>query len=894
MRRPPFTLRRKAPTRSRLRVESLEDRSVPSVANVFEIDGNTKQDAILPPPDDWDTLYNGGANNGGSPLAFTGIVNDSTPDAIFTGGASKDIFNINLWRWTTGGPPNKDDIINSYGAAYSANDELNVFVGQDRLVTNGAATLGFWFFQQEITTNPDGTFNGTHTVGDILLVIDYSGGVGTVHTYAWHPGWDPAHPTDNLQPLPDTGEYMAAGNAGSPINAAWRNGIPQNGFFEAGVNLTKILPAGADLTFTSFMAVSRSSASANSTLQDFMLGKLDFTTGPKIQIVKKINGDDANTAPGPTVLVGSPVTFTYEVKNIGTPRMSPPVVRDDNGTPGVPGDDFTSASVLVGGFNIGDTNTNGVFDPGETWHYTATATAVVGQYTNIATATGTAFNGKSDIAFDLANYFGMLTSTINLVKTANPTTVNEGATGPVTYSYAVTNSSPQAAIDPLTVNSLIDDNGTPSNTGDDVSLVIGGVVQSGVTLVKTGGDQDNLLEAGEIWTYGKSFAIPAQNANTSRVNIATVTGQDVFNSPVSAQATATVTYTDVLPSIAISKAASPATISEGHVGVQSVTYTYTVTNSSPASTDPLTLTSLADDKAGNLLAAFIAANGNSNLLAPGASVTFTVTQALPTANAAASYTNVVTVNAHDDENDPASAQATATVTYLDVQPTIDISKAVAPGSINEGGVGNQNVTYTYTVKNTSLASTDPVTVTSLVDDKAGDLLAAFMAANGGSAVLASGASVFFTVNQHLPVQNADGSYTNIVTVTGHDDENDTTSDSATATVQYDDVAPTIDITKSVSPGSINEGGVGNQNVTYTYTVHNTSLASTDPVTVTSLADDKAGDLLAAFIAANGGSAVLAPGASVTFSVTQALPVGNAGASYTNVVTALGHDDEQDP
>ena len=55
------------------------------------------------------------------------------------------------------------------------------------------------------------------------------------------------------------------------------------------------------------------------------------------------------------------------------------------------------------------------------------------------------------------------------------------------------------------------------------------------------------------------------------------------------------------------------------------------------------------------------------------------------------------------------------------------------------------------------------------------------------------------------------------------------------------------------------------------------------MTVTSLVDDKAGNLLAAFKAANGGSDVLAYGASVTFCVTQTLAVADAGDSYTNVV-----------
>ena len=94
----------------------------------------------------------------------------------------------------------------------------------------------------------------------------------------------------------------------------------------------------------------------------------------------------------------------------------------------------------------------------------------------------------------------------------------------------------------------------------------------------------------------------------------------------------------------------------------------------------------------------------------------------------------------------------------------------------------QSVTYTYTVTNTSPATTDPVTITSLVDDKAGNLLAAFKAANGGSDVLAYGALGDLQRDadpaggrrgRQLHQRGERG---------GQDDEGNPTSDTATATV----------------------------------------------------------------------------------------------------------------
>src|SRR5262249_13647676 len=155
------------------------------------------------------------------------------------------------------------------------------------------------------------------------------------------------------------------------------------------------------------------------------------------------------------------------------------------------------------------------------------------------------------------------------------------------------------------------------------------------------------------------------------------------------------------------------------------------------------------------------------------------------------FSNTVTAQGVDDEGDAASASGSATVTYDDLQPSLSITKTASPASISEGGVGGQAVTYTYSVTNTSLATTDPVTLTSLADDKVGDLMAAFVAANGDSAVLADGATVTFAVTQTLPTANAGASYTNIVTAQGVDDEGDPASANASATVTYTDVLPSL-------------------------------------------------------------------------------------------------------
>ena len=153
---------------------------------------------------------------------------------------------------------------------------------------------------------------------------------------------------------------------------------------------------------------------------------------------------------------------------------------------------------------------------------------------------------------------------IGVVKIASPTSVSEGGAGSqaVTYTYAVTNTSPAAGVDPLSGVTLADTDGTP-------------------TLVSNG-DGDALLEAGETWIYTLTVTLPPQDAGTSHTNTATATGTDDEGNTATATATATVTYTDAAPAIGVVKTASPTSVSEGGVGNQAVTYTYAVTNTSPA------------------------------------------------------------------------------------------------------------------------------------------------------------------------------------------------------------------------------------------------------------------------------------------------------------------------
>jgi uncharacterized repeat protein (TIGR01451 family) len=104
---------------------------------------------------------------------------------------------------------------------------------------------------------------------------------------------------------------------------------------------------------------------------------------PGIEIVKKVNGEDANDPPGPTVPVGSTLEFTYEVTNTGAVELTDIVVTDDQGL------DVTCPSTTLA--------------PGEMMTCTAESEATEGPCLNTGTVTAKA--GDTDVSdSDVAQY----------------------------------------------------------------------------------------------------------------------------------------------------------------------------------------------------------------------------------------------------------------------------------------------------------------------------------------------------------------------------------------------------------------------------------------------------------------------------------------------------------
>lgn len=209
---------------------------------------------------------------------------------------------------------------------------------------------------------------------------------------------------------------------------------------------------------------------------------------------------------------------------------------------------------------------------------------------------------------------------------------------------------------------------------------------------------------------------------------------------------------------------------------------------------------------------------------------------------------------------------------------IGVTKSASTNAIQEPG---EDVTFYVTVNNFGFDPNNPVTITSLVDDVHGDL-------NGQGTcsvpqIIAADSAYNCSFTVAVSADAVDGFETDTVEAVGHDTRGNEVRDDDSATVNFIDVMPQIDVTKTAGPDSIGEPG---NNVTFTFTVYNNS--AVEALTLNSLMDSMYGDMNG-----KGNCAVpqvIAVGGSYTCSYAGFVGA-PAGSVVENVITARGSDNE---
>lgn len=463
-------------------------------------------------------------------------------------------------------------------------------------------------------------------------------------------------------------------------------------------------------------------------------------------------------------------------------------------------------------------------------------------HTNTVTATAEDNEGTDAIASDDATVsFDDVQPSIAVSKTTNRAHVPETG-GDVTFSIAVTNSGDEA----VTLDALDD-----SAFGD----------LNGVGSCATGGS----ISPGTTVECSFSRTLTGDANGPDHVNTVTAEASDDEDNSATAQDDATVGFTDVAPSLSVSKSASVGSVPETG---GSVTFDVSITNTSD---EPVTLTGLSDSEFGNLHGAGDCATGGD--IAAGDTYACSFTEAISGDTDGTDHVNTVTATVTDNDGTSAQASDSATVGFDDVLPSVSVTKSADPTSVDEPG---GDVTFSITVTNTSAEN---VTLSSLSDDVFGDLNGTGDCATGGT--ISAGASYACSFTETIS-GNAGGSHTNTVTARVEDDDGNDDADSDDATVSITDPGPAgITVEKTANPTSVPETG---GNVTYTVTVTNDS--TVDEVEITSVSDNRFGSLDSDC----GVPFTLGPGESADCSFTETIS-GDAGATHENVVTASGTDDD---
>lgn len=223
----------------------------------------------------------------------------------------------------------------------------------------------------------------------------------------------------------------------------------------------------------------------------------DFEPDPGLSVTKTADVQSVAAA-------DSEIVYTYEVVNEGNVALTNVTLMDDNFTPGDSGDDFAPV------YQSGDTNLNGELDVDETWIYSAKHTVTQEEMdagTDLVNVV-TADSDQTDEATDDETVEVVQTPGLSVIKTADVTSVS-AAGEEIFYTYELRNTGNVS----LTGVTLMDDNFTPGDTGDDFAPTF------------TGGDTDGdgKLDLDEVWTYTASHTVTDEEfeAGADLVNVAT-------------------------------------------------------------------------------------------------------------------------------------------------------------------------------------------------------------------------------------------------------------------------------------------------------------------------------------------------------------------------------------
>ena len=580
-----------------------------------------------------------------------------------------------------------------------------------------------------------------------------------------------------------------------------------------------------------------------------------------IAITKSGVFNDVDTS-GCTSLGVDTVTYTFTVTNQGNTPLTSVTVTDP----------------LLGGLLTatvsGDANNNTILEVTETWvyvqDYVVTQSDIdTGSITNQATASGT---GAEGVVTDLS---GATISddipTVTIVPASCLDAIAITKTG--VFNDVDTNGCSTASVDTVTYTFTVTNQGNTPLTGVTVTdPLLGGLL----TAVPTGDANNNtILEVTETWVYVQDYVVTQSDIDTGSItNQATASGTginglvtDLSGATISDDIpTVTIIPEACLDAIAITKSGVFNDVDTSgctSLGVDTVTYTFTVTNQGNT---PLTSVTVTDPLLGGLLTAVPTGDANNNTILEVTETWVYVQDYVVTQSDidTGSITNQATASGTGAEGvvtDLSGATVSDDIPTVTIIPeacfdAIAITKSGVFNDVDTSGctsLGVDTVTYTFTVTN---QGNTPLTSVTVTDPLLGGLLTATVSGDANNNTILDITETWVYVQDYVVTQSDidTGSITNQATATGEgvegivtDVSGDTiTDDTPTVTILPEACIDAIALTKTGVFNDVDTSGcstsLGVDTVTYTFTV--TSQGNT-PLTGVTVTDPLLGGLLTA-------------------------------------------------
>ncbi len=583
--------------------------------------------------------------------------------------------------------------------------------------------------------------------------------------------------------------------------------------------------------------VNTATADSDQTGPDTDDASIPVTQNPALNIVK-----DA-TVPGNTAdVAGELISYTILVENTGNQSLTTVTVSDP------------FVSNLTRGLDVVGDNDN-VLEVGETWSYTATHTVTQAEIDagSSIVNTATADSDQTGPDTDDASIPVTQNPALNIVKDA-----------------AVPGGSADVAGEVISYTILVANTGNQSLTTVMVSDPFVSDLTRGLDVV---GDNDNVLEVGETWSYTATHTVTQAEIDAGSSIVNTATADSDQTGPDTDDASIPVTQN---PALNIVKDATvPGNTAD--VAGELISYMILVENTGNQS---LTTVTVSDPFVSNLTRGLDVVGDNDNVLEVGETWSYTATHTVTQAEIDAGSSIVNTATADSDQTGPDTDDASIPVTQ---NPALNIVKdATVPG--NTADVAGELISYTILVENTGNQSLTTVTVS---DPFVSNLTRGLDVVGDNDNVLEVGETWSYTATHMVTQAEIDAGSSIVNTATADSDQTGPDTDDASIPVTQN---PALNIVKDATvPG--NTADVAGELISYTILVENTGNQSLTTVTVS---DPFVSNLTCGLDVVGDNDNVLEVGETWSYTATHTVTQAEIDAGSSIVNTATADSDQTGP